>query len=119
MKQMDTVPTIAGFLLYKKPTRFTVQSPVSPGIHILPLQFGLGGLSNNEMQAIGTRCGTLTYHHGRLDDYLAYKKGTKSMQEIIFQNDFMLTLEEYKKNWRHYHNQQMRRWFGEDLMDVY
>ena len=112
-------PSIAGFLLFKKPNKFTVQSPVSPNIYIIPLQFGFQELSQNEIQAVGTRCGTLTFHQGRLEDYLAWKRGTKTLQAIVFQNDFMLTLEQYKNNWRYYHNQQMRRWFGDDLIDVY
>jgi hypothetical protein len=31
----------------------------------------------------------------------------------------MLTLSEYRCNWRYYHNQLLKRWFGKDLIDVY
>ena len=110
---------IAGFLLFKKPNKFTVQSPASPGVFLLPLACEPGGASRDESYAVGTRCGTLSFHQSRVDEYIAFKRGHKSMIDLIFQNDLMLTLAEYKNNWRYYHNRQMKRWFGDDLVDVY
>ena len=110
---------IAGFLLFRKPNRFTVQSPVSPGIHILPMSCSPFGASRDESMAVGTRGGTLQFHQARVDEYVAFKRGLKAMVNIIFENDMMLTLAEYNNNWRYYHNRQMKRWFGEDLIDVY
>jgi hypothetical protein len=111
--------TIAGFLLFKKPNQYTVPSTVSPGLYILPLACQAYGASRDEAMAIGTRCGTLQFHQARVDEYVAFKRGEKQMLNIIFQYDSMLTLSQYQNNWRFYYNRQMKRWFGDDLIDVY
>ena len=76
-------------------------------------------MTREETQIVGTRCGTLQFHQARADEYLEFKRGTKTMTQIIFQYDLMLTLSEYNLNWRYYHNRQLKRWFGEDLIDIY
>jgi hypothetical protein len=111
--------TIAGFLLFKKPNQYTIPSTASPGIFILPLNCVPGGASRDESIAIGTRCGTVPFHQGRVDEYIAFKRGQKSIIDLIFANDSMLTLAQYNMNWRFYYNRQMKRWFGDDLIDVY
>jgi hypothetical protein len=110
---------IAGFLLFKKPNQYTIPSTVSPGLFILPLACQPGGASRDESFAIGTRCGSVPFHQGRVDEYIAFKRGQKSMIDLIFANDSMLTLAQYNMNWRFYHNRQMKRWFGDDLVDMY
>ncbi len=111
--------SIAGYLIYKKPNKFTQPSQVSPGLHIVMIPSLPFGVSNEESFMVGTRCGTVQFHQDRVNEYIAYKRGEKPMVNIIFQNDLMLTLAEYNRNWRYYYNRQMRRWFGEDLIDYY
>lgn len=111
--------TIAGFLLFKTPNQYTKPSPTSPGLHIIPMICDANGVSKDESFAVGTRCGTIPFHQDRVNEYLAFKKGQISMVDLIFRYDLMLTLAEYKSNWRFYHNRQMKRWFGESLIDVY
>ncbi len=110
---------IAGFLLFSKPNPYTVQSAASPGIFLLPLMCKPGGASRDEAMAVGTRCGTLQFHQARVDEYVAFKRGEKPMVNIIFQYDTMLTLSQYQSNWRFYDNRQMKRWFGDALIDIY
>jgi hypothetical protein len=110
---------IAGYLLFNKPNQYTVQSSVSPGVFVLPLNCLPGSASREEAMAVGTRCGTLQFHQARVDEYVAFKRGEKQMVNIIFQYDSMLTMAQYQSNWRFYHNRQMKRWFGDALIDVY
>ena len=111
--------TIAGFLLFKKPNQYTQQSQVSPGIHVLALPCMPEGMSTQESFLVGTRCGTVQFHQSRVDEFVAFKRGIKSMRDIVFQYDTMLTLHEYNMNWRYYYNRQMKRWFGDDLIDIF
>lgn len=110
---------IAGFLVFKKPNQYTRPSSTNPPVYIIPIACGFGAVSRDESFAVGTRCGTLTFHQGRVDEYLAFKRGEKSLRDFLFQNDFLLTLDEYRRNWKELHNKQLRRWFGDDLLDVY
>lgn len=111
--------SIAGFLIFKKANQYTTPSPVSPGLHILVLPCAPYQMTREESMIIGTRCGTVMFHQSRVDEYLAFKRGEKPMVNIIFQNDSMLTLAQYNMNWRFYHNRQLKRWFGDDLIDIY
>lgn len=118
MYQMNQ-QSIAGFLLFKKPNQYTKPCPTSPNVFILPMECSCNGLSQNEIFAIGTRCGTIPFHQARPQEYLEFKQGKRSMEQIIFHYDSMLTLDQYRRDWRFYYNRQMKRWFGDDLIDVY
>ena len=111
--------SVAGFLVYKKPQKHAVQCAASPSVYIIPLACATTGMSQEESFAVGTRCGTVQYHQDRVNEYLAFKRGHLSLRDLVFRYDSMLTLAEYNNNWRLYHNRQMKRWFGEDLVDVY
>ena len=113
--------SIAGFLLFKSPNKFTKPCSSAPHLHILSLNVSpnCSQVSQDESYAIGTCCGTTTFHQDRVNEYLEFKSGKKSMVDIIFKYDYMLTLHEYKCNWQLYHNQLLKRWFGKDLIDVY
>ena len=111
--------SLAGFLVYKKPQKHAVQSPASPSVFIIPLAVSPSGMTQEESYAVGTRCGTSQFHQDRVNEYMAFKQGRVSMSNLVFQYDSMLTLAEYKNNWRFYHNKQMKKWFGDDLVDVY
>jgi hypothetical protein len=112
---------IAGFLLFKTPNKFTKPSTTSPNIHILAMNVSTdcNQVTQDESYAIGTCCGTAQFHQDRVNEYLEFKSGKKSMMDLVFKYDLMLTMHEYKCNWRSYHNQVMKRWFGKDLIDVY
>lgn len=111
--------TIAGCLLFRKPNAYTQPCPTSPNVHIICLPCQPGGASREEAFAVGTRCGTVQFHQARVDEYVAFKRGEKPMVNIVFQYDSMLTMADYNNNWRYYYNRQMKRWFGEDLIDIY
>ncbi len=113
--------TIAGFLLFKQPNRFTKPCSTSPNIHILAFNVSANTseVTQDEAFAVGSCCGLVQFHQDRVNEYIAFKSGKKSMRDILFQYDSMLTLSEYNMNPRYYHNLQMKRWFGKDLIDIY
>jgi hypothetical protein len=109
--------SITGILLFKKPNPYTTQSSVSPSVYTIPYTYVFNGISQDEMYAVGTCCGTRAYNQSRIDEYISYKTGKKSMNEIIMEKDDRILLNEY--NWKVYYNNQMRQWFGDGLLDVY
>lgn len=112
---------IAGFLIFKTANRYTKPCPSAPHLHILSLAVSTNAnqVTQDESVAVGTCCGTVQFHQDRVNEYLEFKSGKKSLMDIIFKYDTMLTIYEYKCNWRYYHNQQLKRWFGKDLIDLY
>jgi hypothetical protein len=116
---MNPVTVITGILLFKKPNKYTVESTVSPGIHIIPYQCKIGGISNDEYIAVGTRCGTAEFSQDRVDDYTAYKLNYMTMNDILLQNNIIFDMDEFKRNWKVYCDSQWRDWFGEDFIVCY
>jgi hypothetical protein len=113
--------TIAGFLIFKSPNKYTKPSSTSPNLHILSISVSANALqvTQEEAFAIGSCCGTAQFHQDRVNEYIEFKSGKKSLMDLVFKNNIMLTLHEYKCNWRYYNNQQLKRWFGKDLIDIY
>ena len=113
--------TITGILLFKQPNIFSKPCPSCPSLHSIAINFSCNSneVTQDESYAVGTCCGAVQFHQDRVNEYIAFKSGKKSMRDILFQYDTMLTLSEYNSNPRFYHNRQMRRWFGKDLIDVY
>lgn len=114
--------TITGFLLFKKPNKYTTQSVASPGIFIIPYQCSLNSqiLSVDETFLVGTRAGSSPVNQDRIDEYTAWRQGRISMDEIVFKNNIISNLEEYYTKTRPlYLNQIMRKWHGDDLCDYF
>lgn len=111
MNSVPGVPEITGILLFKKPNKHTTQSSTSPSIFVICLKVSFGNISSDEIYAVGTRCGTSIYDQARVEEYRAYKLGQKTMQEIVKPKSY--------EDWKTYYNAQMRKWFGDDLIDMY
>lgn len=111
---------ITGFLIFKKPNTYTTPSTASPSLHMIPIYMGFLHATSHEVQAVGTRCGSIPFNQERVNEYTAYKMNKKTMESIIFQNEPFLNNNELNDStWRQYYNNQMRRWFGDDLIDMY
>lgn len=108
--------TIPGILLFKKPNQYTVQSPTSPGLYVIPYQCEIDGVSRDEYFAVGTRCGTAPFNQERVDDYTAYKQGLLPIKDIVLMNNPNLDLKDFQLNWKKYHENQFKEWFGEDFI---
>jgi hypothetical protein len=108
---MNSVSGIPGILLFKNPNKHTTQSSTSPSIFVISFNTSIGNISSDEIYAVGTRCGTSIYDQARVEEYKAYKLGQKTMEEIIKPKKY--------EDWRTSCNNQMRKWFGDDLIDMY
>ena len=113
--------TITGFLLFKKPNKFTKQSQAAPNIFIIPYQcsWDSNKISADEIFAVGTQSGSSPVNQVSIDEYTAWRQGKISMDDIIFKNNIILDVNEYNKTRTYYYNEQMRKWFGNDLCDYF
>jgi hypothetical protein len=114
--------TITGFLLFKKPNKYTKQSTVSPSIFTIPIQCNWNSNipSADEIFAVGTQSGSSLMNQARVDEYTAWRQGKISIDDIIFKNNIILDVDEYYTKTRSsYLNEQMRKWFGNDLYDYF
>lgn len=81
---------------------------------------GISDVTEQERYIIGTRCGTIPYNEFRVQDYMAYKLGKKSFDEIVIET-FRIPkemLSTYPMQC-HYYNLKLQDWFGDDLINVY
>jgi hypothetical protein len=110
-----------GFLLFKKPNRFTKQVSVSPPIHIISYacSWDSNKVSPDEIFAVGTQSGSSPVNQERIDEYVGWRQGKLSLDDIIFKNNIILDVDEYSKLRPLYYNEQMRKWFGPDLCDSF
>jgi hypothetical protein len=109
-----------GVLLYSKPNQYTKPSPQAHHIHTISFPFQFEGISQAESFAVGTQCGTSEFQQSRVDEYLSYKKGQVNMIDILLKNGIIMYRGEVNEiNWRGYYNLQYKRWFGNDLMDMF